>query len=63
MVTFVVINTASIQLIPTTIAAIRIKYGSASPFDIMPAMWFASAVTLCFGVLLAKVLSGSRKKN
>lgn len=61
MVTFVVVNTASIQLIPTTIAAIRIKYGSAAPFDILPAMWLSSAVTLCFGVAAAKGLS--RRKN
>lgn len=61
MVTFVVINTASIQLIPTTVAAIRIRYGSAAPFDILPAMWFASIVTFCFGIAAAKAMA--RKKS
>ena len=62
MVTFVVMNTASIQLIPTTIAAIRIRYGSLKPFDILPAMWFASAITLCFGIALSKMLAKSQHK-
>lgn len=56
MITFVVMNTASLQLIPTTIAALRIKYGSATPFDIVPAVWLASIVTVIFGVTLSKVL-------
>lgn len=56
MATFVVMNTASVQLIPTTIAAIRIRNGSAAPFDILPAMWLASFCTLCFGVLMARAL-------
>ncbi|MDR3645899.1 MAG: spore maturation protein A [Clostridia bacterium] len=63
MATFVVINTASLQLIPTTIAAIRIKYGAAAPFDILPAMWFASAVTLCFGIAAAKSMEGRPKRR
>lgn len=57
MAMFVVINTASLQLIPTTIAAIRIKYGSAAPFDILPCIWLASSVTLLTGIVLAKSLS------
>lgn len=63
MITFVVMNTASLQLIPTTIAALRIKYGSATPFDIVPAVWLASIVTLTFGVTLSKVLERSNKKR
>lgn len=61
MVTFVVVNTASVQLIPTTIAAIRIKYGAAAPFDILPATLLASAATLCFGVALCRSLEKSKK--
>jgi spore maturation protein A len=63
MITFVVMNTASLQLIPTTIAAMRIKYGSASPFDIVPAVWLASIVTLIFGITLSKVLEQGKKKR
>lgn len=42
----VVLNSASLQLIPSTIAAARQAAGAASAFDIMPAVWFSSAVSL-----------------
>jgi spore maturation protein A len=57
MAMFIVINTASLQLVPTTIAAIRIKCGSARPFDILPCIWIASIVTLCSGILLARLMA------
>ena len=38
----VVCNTASIQLIPTTVAAVRSGAGSTAPFDILPAVWLSS---------------------
>ena len=60
MAMFVVVNTASIQLVPATIATMRIKYGSGAPFDILPCIWIASVVTLSVGVLLAKLLAHKR---
>ena len=55
----VILNTASIQLIPTTVAALRSSLGSTAPFDILPAVWITSAcsaaVGLGSGVLLGKV--------
>ena len=56
MILFVVCNTASIQLIPTTIAVLRLKYGAQSPLDILPAVWISSALALCAGLFLAKFL-------
>lgn len=53
----VVCNTASIQLLPTTVASIRSAAGSAAPFDILPAVWLASAASLTAGLLAAKALS------
>lgn len=53
----VVINTASIQLLPTTIAAVRGASGSAAPFDILPAVWISSAVSVTAGLLAAKLLA------
>ncbi|MDR0862286.1 MAG: spore maturation protein A [Oscillospiraceae bacterium] len=53
----VVINTASIQLIPATVAAVRAAAGAAAPFDILPAVWVTSAASVTMGVLAAKVLS------
>ena len=53
----VVLNTASIQLLPTTVASIRAAYGSAAPFDILPAVWLASALSVGAGILACKLLS------
>ena len=53
----VVMNTASIQLIPTTVAALRSSLGSAAPFDILPAVWITSLCSVTAGLLAAKVLA------
>lgn len=58
MAMFVVINAASIQLIPTFTATLRAQYGSAAPFDILPAVWVTSAAALAAGVTAAKLLEG-----
>lgn len=55
--TLVVLNTASIQLMPTTIAGVRSAYGAAAPFDILPAVWLASALSVTVGLLSARLLS------
>lgn len=62
MITFVVLNTASLQLIPTTIAVLRTKYGSKSPMDIMVAVWIASISSLVTGLVMAGLLNSSNKK-
>lgn len=38
----IILNTTSIQLIPSTVAALRTGMGAQMPFDIMPAVWGAS---------------------
>ena len=53
----VVLNTASIQLLPTTAAALRASYGSASPFDILPAVWISSALSVTAGLCAAALLA------
>lgn len=58
MVLFVVLNTASLQLVPTTTAILRAKYGSTAPFDILPAVWLTSAVALAAGLVAAKLMEG-----
>ena len=60
MILFVVMNTASIQLIPTTIAALRARYGSHSPMDVMPAIWISSVLSLCVGIVAAAAFMGRR---
>jgi len=51
----VVCNTASIQLIPTTVATVRAAAGCAAPFDILPAVWLASVISVGVGIAAAKV--------
>ena len=57
MCMLVVCNTASIQLIPTTVATVRAAAGGASPFDILPAVWLASALSVGVGVLACKIFA------
>jgi spore maturation protein A len=49
----VVLNTASIQLIPTGVAAVRLAAGSAAPFDILPAVWLTSLCSAGVGLMAA----------
>ena len=57
MCMLVVCNTASIQLIPATVASIRQAAGSGAAFDILPAVWLASAVSVTVGIVAAKVMA------
>ena len=52
----VVINTASLQLFPATIAALRAAAGAASALDILPAVWFSTLCSLLAGLLAASLL-------
>ena len=52
----IVLNTASIQLIPSTVIAIRTQLESASPFDILPAVWLTSICSAGIGLLAAGFL-------
>ena len=53
----VVCNTASIQLLPATIASIRAAAGCQTPFDILPAVWMSSALSVAAGLTAARVFS------
>ena len=57
----VVLNTASIQLLPTTVASVRAACGSAAPFDILPAVWLASVLSVAAGLLAARCLQAVRR--
>lgn len=63
MVLFVAMNTASLQLLPTTTAMLRSAAGSNTPLDILPAVWVASTVSVLSGILAAKLLSNRRKRS
>ncbi len=52
----IVLNTASIQLIPATVAAVRANLGATSPFDILPAVWITSLASAALGLSAAFIL-------
>lgn len=58
MCRLVVMNTASIQLLPTTVAAVRSGAGAAAPFDILPCVWLSSILSVSAGLFAAKMLAG-----
>jgi spore maturation protein A len=49
----IVLNTASIQLIPANVAAVRAGLGCSTPFDILPAVWLTSICSAGLGLLCA----------
>lgn len=53
----VVLNTASVQLLPTTVASLRAGLGAHTPLDILPAVWLSSLCSVTAGLLAAKLLS------
>ena len=57
MILFVVLNTASIQIIPVTVATLRLKHNSADPMEILPAVWIVSSITLIIVIIITKLLS------
>lgn len=58
----VVLNTASIQLIPSTVAALRSSLGSTAPFEILPAVWITSICSAGVGLGSALLLGKVWKK-
>ncbi len=59
MILFVVMNTASLQLIPVNMAAMRANCGSAAPFSILPQVWITSAASLAVCMVACKLLERS----
>lgn len=56
MCRLVVLNTASIQLIPANVAAVRASLGCQTPYDILPAVWITSLCSAGLGVTMAWLL-------
>lgn len=61
MITFVVLNTASLQLIPTTAATLRLKAGSQNPMEIITCVWICSVLALTAGLLVNRALRGATR--
>lgn len=57
MTTFILLNTASIQLLPTTVISLRTMFGSKNPSSIIIPVWIVSVFALLIGLLAIKILN------
>lgn len=55
MITFLIINTSGLSLIPTTVISLRLMHGSNNPLEIVSAVIVASLASLIFGLILDKI--------
>ena len=55
MVTFIIINTCGLCVIPTTIISLRMLYGSKDPSSIMIPCFLISFISLLFGLLIDRI--------
>lgn len=63
MIIFTVLNTASITIIPTTAAMLRLKHGSEKPMEIFPAVILNSVIAVVIAVTLAKIISAASRRR
>jgi len=66
MVIFTVLNTASITIIPSTVASLRLKHGCQTPLDILPAVLVNSVISVSFALITAIILNSvflNKKEN
>lgn len=65
MMMLIVLNTASLQIIPTSIIAIRSSLGSQNPTQIIVPVWISTICAAIVGIIITKILikitSGERK--
>lgn len=63
MILLAVMNTASLQIIPTTAAALRAANGVTKPLDILPCVWIVSVYAAAISIISAKVASKITRKR
>lgn len=63
MIIFVVMNSAAMRLIPTTVATLRTQFGSENPMEIIPATWLSTFISLCTGIITAKLFMRLKHKR
>lgn len=62
MIMLAVLNTASLQILPVTTAALRSANGVYNPLDILPSVWVVSAYSVIVAVVSAKLMGKLSKK-
>ena len=63
MIMLAVLNTASLQIIPATAAALRAANGAAKPMDILPCVWIVTAYSVFIAMFVAKMCAKFSKKR
>lgn len=63
MIMLAVLNTASLQILPTTAAALRSANGCAAPLDILPCVWIVSVYSVTIAVISAKAMGAFSRKR
>lgn len=61
MITFLVINTAGVTIIPTTVISLRLRHGSMNPAEVVGATLLVTVISLVFGIIIDKLVW--RKQN
>ena len=62
MMMLIVLNTASLQIIPTTIIALRSSLGSDNPTRIIFPVWVSTICAAIVGIVVTKVIIKATKK-
>ena len=60
---FTVMNTASLQIFPTTIISILASFGAKAPLSVVPLIWISSSLSLFSALLAQRLLFGRCKKS
>lgn len=63
MIMLAVLNTASLQILPTTAAALRSANGCDTPLDILPCVWIVSVYSVTIAVISAKIMGAVSRKR
>lgn len=63
MIMFIIVNTASLQLIPTFLCALRQQHGAENPLNILPILWATSVISLIVGVCVTKIFEKAGNNN
>lgn len=63
MIMFIIVNTASLQLIPTFLCALRQQRGAENPLNILPILWATSVISLVVGVFVTKIFEKAGNNN
>lgn len=63
MITFVVLNSVSVQLIPTNVAVLRSQFGAQHPMDVTGIIWVTSLLGATVGLVTANILNQRRRPD